>query len=284
MGILTSPSAPARPAGDPNVAALLTWFVPGAGHVYLGRTTFAILAFLVVEGIYILGLKLSGGMGFQFLQEELRGALAPALAPEAGNLGGLLYQMKVFNYGGPNPTAFPATVHLGVMLTAASGVLNALLMSQAHFDARLPRGVRSMPGSPAFAALLTWLLPGAGHLYQGRKLRGALVFVTIVGLVALGTVLAEGSNLSRERHYYYWGGQFLAGLPGLVMELVHGHAPLAKHVVYGEAGLVLASVGGLLNILAMLDVYRWGELVWPGWVAQKEAERESAAAAQEAVA
>ena len=71
--------------GEPAVAALLTWFVPGAGHLYLGRPVFALVAFVLVEGVYLLGLKLSGGMGFEFLQHELRAPLAPALAPEAGD-------------------------------------------------------------------------------------------------------------------------------------------------------------------------------------------------------
>ncbi len=259
MSILTPSRESTRPAGEPTVAALLTWFLPGSGHLYLGRTTFGIVAFLVVQGVYLLGLKLSGGMGFEFLQEELRGALAPALAPEAGNLSGLLYQMKAYGFGMPYPRPFPSTVALGSSLTALSGMLNVVLMCHAHFEARLPRGQSAGKSSPAFAVLLTWLLPGLGHFMQGRRLRAALVFFMLAGLVIFGTMLAEGSNLSRERHYYYWGGQFMAGLPAFLPELLIGGKALVKHITYGEAGLVIASVAGLLNILAMIDVYGWGE-------------------------
>lgn len=250
-------------AGDPTVAVLLTWFVPGAGHLYLGRPGFALFAFAIVEGLYFIGLRLSDWMGFEFLQKELQGALAPALSPEAGNLGAFLTQMKVHGFGYAYPRPWPEWIHLGVALTALSGVLNLCVMVQAHLDARRARTLVRAPidwrSSPAFACFLAWLVPGLGHLFQGRRRRAAMVFFLLVGLLALGTALAEGANLSRERHFYYWGGQFMAGLPSLLIELAHGHVPVREYIVYAEAGLVIASIAGLLNILAMLDVYGFGE-------------------------
>jgi hypothetical protein len=259
----TPPSVRERPrtSGDPSVAALLTWFLPGAGHLYLGRPGFALQAFVVVEGAYLLGLVLSQGMGFEFLHHELRGPLAPALAPEIGNLGGFLWQLRTYAFGPGEPRPWPEWMHEGVALTALSGVLNVCLMSHAHHQALCKRGEARAEGglgaSPALAVLLTWVMPGLGHALQGRRLRAALVCFALVGLLVLGTLLAEGSNLSRERHYYYWGGQFLAGLPALLLEALHGHQRVRGPIPYAEAGLVLASVAGLLNILAMLDVYGW---------------------------
>ena len=253
---------PATPSGEPNVATLLTWFLPGAGHLYIGRATFGLIAFAVVEGLYLLGLKLSGGMGFEFLQPELRGPFAPALAPELGNVGALVYHMKSYGYGLPIPRAFPDTVVLGTTLTAVSGVLNLCLMCHANFEARLPKDVHSGRRSPALPVLLTWLCPGLGHLFQGRKLRAALVFASLVGCVLLGTWLAEGSNLSRERHYYYWGGQVMAGAPALLLQLVWGARTVNSAIPYAEAGLVFAAVAGMLNILAMLDVYGFAVRRW----------------------
>ena len=256
----TDPSPrPSERSGDANVATLLGWIVPGAGHLYLGRQTVAAAGFALVAGLYFLGLKLSGGMGFEFLQDELRGPLAPALAPELGFLGGLVYQIKVFGYGPGQPRPFPDLVHLGVALTAAAGILNLCLTAQAHHDARRPRGAPYSLQSPGAVCALGWLVPGLGHLVQGRRLRGLLVFTAVVGLLVLGSVLAEGANLSRERHYYYWGGQFLAGLPAALLELVSGHPRVTGDVPYGEGGLVIAAIGGLLNILAMLDVYAVAE-------------------------
>jgi len=252
------------PSGEPNVATLLTWFLPGAGHLYIGRATFGLVAFVLVEGLYLLGLKLSGGMGFEFLQPELRGPFAPALAPELGNLGALIYHMQSYGYGLPVPRPFPDTVVLGTTLTAISGVLNLCLMCHANFEARLPKDVHTGWKSPALPVLLTWICPGLGHWFQGRKLRGTLVFLSLVGCVVLGTILADASNLSRERHYYYWGGQVMAGAPALLLQLVWGAKSLNSYVPYGEAGLVFAAVAGMLNILAMLDVYGFAARRWEG--------------------
>ena len=262
MNTLPSKSPPTETSGDPTVATLLTWFIPGAGHLYLGRATFALIAFVIVEGIFLLGIKLSDGMGFEYLQEELRGLLAPALAPEAGNLGGLLYQIRVHSFGPGFPRPFPDTVALGSALTAVSGVLNVCLMSHAHFEARMGKGLSAGRRSPATAVLLTWLVPGLGHLYEGRRARAVIVFVLLVGMLAIGVLLADTSSLSRERHYYYWGGRFLLGLPAIVAEVIWGSRPVTSHVPYAEAGLVFGTVAGLLNIMAMLDVYGWAEKRW----------------------
>lgn len=248
--------APATPSGDPNVAAFLTWFLPGAGHVYLGRAASGLLAFGVVGGLYLLGLALSQGMGFEFLQAELRGPLAPVLAPEAGNLGGLLWQMRQHGYGPGYPRPWPEWIALGTTLTAVSGVLNVCLMVQAHSLARLPKGAAlAARRSPAFFAFLAWLAPGLGHLAQGRRRRAILVGGSLLLLLLLGTLLAEGSNLDRERHYYYWGGQVLAGAPALLLEWIHGHGRISGEIAFAEAGLVFGCLAGLLNVLAMIDVY-----------------------------
>jgi hypothetical protein len=81
-----------------------------------------------------------------------------------------------------------------------------------------------------------------------------LVFMLITGMVVLASGLAQGANLDRERHFYYWAGQFLAGGPVLVLEWIHGHALVRGHIPYNDAGLCFGAVAGLLNVLALLDV------------------------------
>jgi hypothetical protein len=231
--------------------------VPGAGHLYLGEVSLGLALFVVVEGLYFLGLRLAEGMTFEFLDPELRSVVAPVLSPEAGNLGGLLYQMRTYGFGTGHLRPWPEHIVLGSLLTASSGVLNALVMTHAH---TLARG--TTPGAaarPVLPCLLGWLLPGLGHWWQGRRLRGAIVFLLLVGLFALGTLLAEGSNLSRERHFYYWAGQFLVGLPAVGTELVAGGVRVGGDIPYVEAGLVFGCVAGLLNVIAVLDVYGYGE-------------------------
>jgi hypothetical protein len=45
---------------------------------------------------------------------------------------------------------------------------------------------------PLLAMLLAWLLPGAGHLYQGRRFKGVLFLVVILSVYFTGFVLGGG--------------------------------------------------------------------------------------------
>jgi len=259
-----------EPRGNPMVAAILTWLLPGAGHIYLGLPVVGLLGFLVVQGVYFLGLQLSGGMLFEYLEPDLRGPGSSLLSPEIGNLGALIYHIKQYGYGPGWPRPWPPMMELGAWLTAASGMLNICLMVRAHGDARsLLEGSSELPGL-ARLVLLAWALPGLGHWLQGRKARALVWFGLLVGMLVLGSALAEGSNLSRERHFFYWAGQFLSGLPNLGLQLVFGSARVAAEQAYADAGLDLGCLAGLLNVLAMIDVYTHGET--------RALERDSAAA------
>ncbi len=268
---MSVPRTPAR-RGDPNVAAFLTWFVPGGGHLYLGRLPLALASFLLVEGLYGLGWMLSGGRVFEFLDPELRGPLATILAPEVGNLGAMIAQLRTAGFGPAQASPFPAGIHWGSFLTAASGFANVALMVHAHLFARglAARGPAGKGPHPVLALVAAWLVPGLGHLLQGRRLRGALVFLILVGFFALGTWFAAGSNLSRERHFYYWSGQFLLGLPALLAEVLSGRPPVTGELVLGDVGLLYACLPGLLNVLAMLDVYGVAERRWSAAAAGSE--------------
>lgn len=247
------------PIANPTVATLLTWFLPGAGHLYLGRFGTAILAFLLVEGTFALGFLLSDGRAWEFLHPELRGTFATLLAPEAGNLGGWLLQKELRGFGPGFPRLYPDLIQLGSMLTALSGVINICFMTRAHLDARVGSERPEVGVSPSISVGLAWAVPGLGHFVQGRRLRAGIVFGMLVGLFLLGTFLAEGSNLSRERHFYYWAGQFFLGLPAIATEILSGRPPVAGEIPNMDVGLLFASMAGLLNVLAMLDVYAWSE-------------------------
>jgi len=127
---------PSHRRGDPNVAVLLTWFLPGSGHFYLGRWVPGVLALILVEGLYAVGWFLSDGRTFEFLDPELRGPLATVLTPEVGNLGGLTAQMRYVGFGADEALPFPGRVELGGMLTALSGIANLFWMVHAHLEAR----------------------------------------------------------------------------------------------------------------------------------------------------
>lgn len=255
-----------EPNAVPAVALLLAWVLPGAGHLYLGRLTAALVGFLAVVGLYAAGVFLADGRTFELLDAELRGPVALALTPEVGCLGAILWQFQTYGFGlgpplGP-PEPLPAGIHLGVLLTALGGLLNLALCVDAHTAARLrPRaGVRA----PALLVAAGWLLPGLGHWLQGRRVRALVVGVLVIGLFVYGTYLAEGSNLSRERHFYYWAAQVLAGAPAVLSEQLSGHAAFSRALPSADVGLLFAALAGLFNAVLLIDVYGWQEALQAG--------------------
>lgn len=253
---------PPERRGDPNVAVLLTWFLPGAGHLYLGRTGLGLLAFVVVEGLYALGWLLSDGRTFEFLDPELRGPFSTVLTPEAGNLGAMVFHLKRSGFGALEPLPFPPLIVLASFLSALSGILNLFAAAHSHLEART--GPQPAPSGPHPGLMLAaaWLFPGLGHWLQGRRLRAAIVFGLLLGLFAVGTWLAAGTNLSRERHFYYWSGQFLLGGPAILFEALAGTSRVRGELPLVDVGLLYACMAGLLNVLAMLDVWGVAEKRW----------------------
>jgi hypothetical protein len=82
--------------------------------------------------------------------------------------------------------------------------------------------------NPGVAALLAWLIPGAGHLYQGRTAKGLLFFVCIMGTFSFGlwgigggkVVYASSPGDQPWRWQYYC--QLGVGLPAMPALLQKG--------------------------------------------------------------
>lgn len=70
-----------------------------------------------------------------------------------------------------------------------------------------------------WAAFLAWLLPGAGHIYQGRYAKGFLFMVCILSTFLFGLGLGRGRCVyatdSAGKLNYYYIGQVATGLPAL---------------------------------------------------------------------
>ena len=138
------------------------------------------------------------------------------------------------------------------------------------------------------AALLAWLVPGAGHLYQGRNAKGLLFGVCILGTFFYGLLLGKGQVV-----YASWEprpgaraltnlfqpfvcqlGVGLPALPAVIegMRFHRGQPPLLGIMVpptpeqlnnlhrdlhrYFELGTFYTVIAGLLNILVIFDA--WG--------------------------
>jgi hypothetical protein len=79
---------------------------------------------------------------------------------------------------------------------------------------------------PWMAAVLAWLIPGAGHLYQGRTGKGLLFFICVLGTFLFGLAIGEGkvvyaSSRGEEPwrwQYYCQLGVGAAALPALLQK------------------------------------------------------------------
>lgn len=133
--------------------------------------------------------------------------------------------------------------------------------------------------NPPLAALLAWLVPGLGHLYQGRYAKGILFAVCIHGLFWTG--FAQGSWkvvwLRWEPQEYSWSylaqfGMGLAALPALANdpsqrdwlpepfksfelppseeELDELHLKIGKKM---DIAIIYTIIAGLLNYFVIYD-------------------------------
>lgn len=142
---------------------------------------------------------------------------------------------------------------------------------------------------PGTAALLAWLWPGAGHLYQRRYAKGALYMICILGTYFFGLAIGEGKVVyaawNPTDHRWQYALQAGVGLPaapaivqsaitrrggepilGGVMapprlgpfnqpvELAEWHKQLNQRF---EMGTLYTVVAGILNVLAIFDAL-WG--------------------------
>jgi hypothetical protein len=101
-----------------------------------------------------------------------------------------------------------------------------------------------------------WLVPGLGHLLLGRKWRGLILGASIVAMFLMGIAMQGEFFSTSSGSYLQTLGYFGELCVGVAMPAARffGYAgdPLFVSSDYGTAYLVTA---GMLNVLAILDVY-----------------------------
>jgi hypothetical protein len=135
------------------------------------------------------------------------------------------------------------------------------------------------------ALLLAWMVPGLGHIYQGRTGKGVLYAVCILGLFFVGLAMGDWQIIywrwvdpraNTEAFCFYYLGQFwtgLAAVPALIQSTLKWYdkpfilwgfmaEPTQNQInnLYGiskylEIGSLYTFVAGMLNILAMYDAF-----------------------------
>jgi hypothetical protein len=108
------------------------------------------------------------------------------------------------------------------------------------------------------AVVLAYLVPGAGHLYLGRRARGIAFFCIVVSMFVLGLAI-DGDLYTLQRS----GGAILrilaslgsigAGIPYFIAAAMGIHGDITS-ITY-EHGTAFTITAGLMNLLLVLDAF-----------------------------
>ncbi|MDZ4782619.1 MAG: DUF6677 family protein [Planctomycetia bacterium] len=171
-----------------------------------------------------------------------------------------------------------------------------------------PDGSRINLRDPFVAGFLAWLIPGAGHLYQGRTTKGIIFLTCILGTFAYG-VFIGGSQVVyaslRAEDYYRLSfvGQAAVGLPALPALVQHFRVERKQPPLWNgwmappdvikrgnpgmseldrlqgdpgrdfDLGTTFTIIAGLLNVLAIYDAAKGPMFMPPD---EREAKRKAA--------
>ena len=113
------------------------------------------------------------------------------------------------------------------------------------------------PGMLVLLCLAAWMVPGAGHLWMGRRQKG-IVFLLALPLMFLIGLLLKGRVFPFELSDPLVGlaavANLLAGAPWILSRMMDAGAGTVTAVSY-EYGNCFLIVAGLLNFLVILDAY-----------------------------
>jgi hypothetical protein len=117
--------------------------------------------------------------------------------------------------------------------------------------------VPSGAANPHLAAILAWLVPGAGHFYLGRRGRALAFLAVVAAALAIGCVL-DGRLWrvmpNQPLSVLATLGSMGMGLAYFVLRYATGYEGnlLAPSFEYGSAFVLTA---GLMNLLLVLDAW-----------------------------
>ena len=114
------------------------------------------------------------------------------------------------------------------------------------------------PAKALLVCALAWLVPGAGHLVLGRVRRAAVFFSCLLAMFVIGVAmdarLQNYVGLEDPLALLRSAAQIAIGLPYLAARYFGFESGDVKAVMH-EYGNTFTEVGGLLNILIVLDAY-----------------------------
>jgi hypothetical protein len=122
---------------------------------------------------------------------------------------------------------------------------------------RATAGEKTQSGGLVLLCLASWAIPGAGHLWLGRRAKGLILLVALPLMFALGIAI-HGRLFPFDTSDLLVGLAALAnvgiGLTYFVATLLGFGAGDVRAVTY-EYGNAFLIVAGLLNLLVVIDAY-----------------------------
>ena len=113
------------------------------------------------------------------------------------------------------------------------------------------------PGTLTLVLVLAWAIPGAAHVWLGRRQKGIVFLIVLSLMFAIGLML-EGRIFGLELGEPLVALAAIAnmgmGVPWLLTRIVGGGAGLVTAATF-EYGNTFLIVAGLLNFLVMLDAF-----------------------------
>ncbi len=113
--------------------------------------------------------------------------------------------------------------------------------------------------SSAFlACILAWLVPGSGHFYLGRRMKGLALFLATLSLFLLGVAmqarLKPTFGLEDPLAFLFGLAQMAAGAPYVIARLLSEGLGEVTSPTF-EYGNTFTAVSGLLNVLIIFDAF-----------------------------
>lgn len=255
----------------PYTALLLGLLIPGLGHGYAGDKRAAGAIFVAVTTVFALGLAFAAPRVFAFTSSLFAGVpllewVPIHLIPEVGNFLETMFAWLLQPDASTRERILRlplATEHIGLTLTGLVGYANAIFAADAAWlvarqNLQEERS-RRFPGRPALSCLLAWLVPGLGHVREGRRTVGLLVGGSILAMWIAGLWFSNFTGCDRAQLYWWWAAQGGAGGPTLVSSMLLGPLPMDQELPHMDLGVTLMSLAGLLNIVSLTDVYTLAE-------------------------
>lgn len=245
----------------PGVAALASLVFPGLGHFLVGRPVRAVFALASTVGLF--------GIAFLALGDRLW-HLSPVPLSGLSRYFPVLLQPEFVNFGcttvaalvdGPVGDArhmqLPrAGEHLWMFVSAASSYAAVFWAADALWIAG---AARNRKVAPAFAAFVSWILPGAGHVLGGQRSKGMLIGAVVIGMFVLGLLLGAGHSVDRPQMPFWWAGQSVFGGGVAFAALFTGPLQMESYPPLLDLGVILCTIAGLMNAIVITDAWTVAE-------------------------